>query len=226
MHLLGIDTSGKQGSVALARGDADHFEVLAVAPISGGTFSAQLVPQIARILSEHKLTKRDIGGIAAASGPGSFTGLRVGLAAVKGLAEILNVPIATVSVLEATAVASGREGTVVAALDAGRGEVFAGEFTVQTGVATACKECLLTREEFAEVLAAAARPVVTSDASVADFLSARKITAESIARPGSDLIARIGLRKILARETVTPERLDANYLRRSDAEIFSSKGSR
>ncbi len=226
MHLLGIDTSGKQGSVALARGDADHFELLAVAPIAGGTFSAQLVPQIARILSEHKLTKSDIGGIAAASGPGSFTGLRVGLAAVKGLAEILNVPVATVSVLEAMAVASERAGNVVAALDAGRGEVFAGEFAVQNGAALTCKECLLTREEFAEVLGAAARHVVTSDPTIADFLASRKIAAQFIARPGSELIARIGLRKILAGETVSPERLDANYLRRSDAEIFSSKGSR
>jgi tRNA threonylcarbamoyladenosine biosynthesis protein TsaB len=225
MHLLGIDTSGKQGSVALARGDADSFEVLAVAPIAGGTFSAQLVPQIASMLNQHKLSKKDIGGIAAASGPGSFTGLRVGLAAVKGLAEILKVPIATVSVLEAMAVTSGYEGSVVAALDAGRGEVFAGEFSVQNGAASLCKECLLTREEFADVLGVAPRHVVTSDPTIADFLASRNIDSESLARPGSDLIARIGRRKILAGDTVTPAQLDANYLRRSDAEIFSSKGS-
>ena len=225
MHLFGIDTSGKQGSVALARGDACSFEVLAVAPIVGGTFSAQLVPQIARILAEHKLTKSDIGGIAAASGPGSFTGLRVGLAAVKGLAEVLSVPIAAVSVLAAMAVASGHEGNVVATLDAGRGEVFAGEFTVPNGAAKTCKECLLAREEFADVLGVATPHVVTSDSAVAEFLASRKVPVESIARPGSDVVARIGLRKILAGDTVTPEQLDANYLRRSDAEIFSSKGS-
>src|SRR6266705_1696771 len=99
MVLLAIDTSGKDGSIALARvrdeaaAAPDAIEVLDVVPLEGGTFSAQLVPQIAALLTKHQLTKQQIDGFAVASGPGSFTGLRVGLEAIKALAEILGKPI-------------------------------------------------------------------------------------------------------------------------------------
>ena len=92
MLILAIDTSWKHGGLALARGDAQSFELLESAPLEGGTFSAQLVPQTARLLATRNLTKADLDGFAAASGPGSFTGLRVGLAAIKGLAEALKKP--------------------------------------------------------------------------------------------------------------------------------------
>ncbi|HUK87131.1 MAG TPA: tRNA (adenosine(37)-N6)-threonylcarbamoyltransferase complex dimerization subunit type 1 TsaB [Terriglobales bacterium] len=222
MLLLGIDTSGKHGSLALARGDTRRFEVLEVVPLTGGTFSAQLIPQIAALLSKHDLKKEDVDAIAAASGPGSFTGLRVGLAAVKALAEVLGKRVASVSLLEAVAVESGQEGSVVAALDAGRGETYAGEFEVKAGRATLCHECLFTVDEFANVLRTSGRHAVTADEAIAQALKERGAAeaVSTVARPRSDAIARLGLRKILAGETVTPEELDANYLRRSDAEIF------
>jgi tRNA threonylcarbamoyladenosine biosynthesis protein TsaB len=222
MLILGVDTSGRHGSIALVRGDAGRFEVLEVVALAGGTFSAQLVPQIAALLAKHGLKKEDLEAIAAASGPGSFTGLRVGLAAVKALAEVLKKPIAAVSLLETVAVESGREGNAVAALDAGRGEVYAGELEVKDGQASLCHECLFTFDEFADVLRTSGRQALTPDESVAQALKERGV-AEAVAmvsRPRSDAIARLGLRKILAGQTVTPEQLDANYIRRSDAEIF------
>src|SRR5437868_15059114 len=103
MVLLALDTSGREGSLALARvtpGQAE-VEVVEVVPLAGGTFSAQLIPQIAAALEKHGFRKSDFAGFAVVSGPGSFTGLRVGLAAVKALAEILRKPIAAVSLLEA-----------------------------------------------------------------------------------------------------------------------------
>ena len=89
MILLVTDTSGKNGSVALARAreGASDVELIEEAALTGGTFSAQLVPQIAGLLARHGLGKTDINAFVVVSGPGSFTGLRVGLAAVKGLAE-------------------------------------------------------------------------------------------------------------------------------------------
>src|SRR5690348_5101816 len=103
MLLLAIDTSGKYGSIALAQCDAETCNVVEGVALLGGTFSAQLVPQMAALLAKYGLTKDDIGGFAVATGPGSFTGLRVGLAATKALAEVLQRPIAGVSLLEALA---------------------------------------------------------------------------------------------------------------------------
>src|SRR5271157_3961137 len=95
MLLLATDTSGKNGSIALARATPGQSEaaIVEVVPLAGGAFSAQLVPQIAALLGKHGYRKTDLGVLAVASGPGSFTGLRVGLAAIKALAEALRKPI-------------------------------------------------------------------------------------------------------------------------------------
>src|SRR6201997_5436300 len=148
MILLAVDTSGKDGSIAVARApesarETSELTILEVVPLEGGTFSAQLVPQLASLLAKHGLSKNDIAAFAVASGPGSFTGLRVGLAAIKALAEILGRPIAAVSLLEAAARFSGAQGNVTALLDAGRGEVYAGEYVVAGGSVEVVAERLL-----------------------------------------------------------------------------------
>ena len=220
MLILSIDTSGKNGSVALARGDTKEFELIATSPVEGGTFSAQLIPQIARLLSENNLKKRDIDAFAAATGPGSFTGLRIGLTAVKGLAEILHKPIAAVSVLEACVLKSGikyDDARVFAALDAQRNEVYLGEYMLNKGRASLIDELLVTRDDF--VKRVQGKVAVTPDDDLAQ--AARSADVLRIERPTSADIARIGLQKIARGETVSVEELDANYIRRSDAEIFA-----
>lgn len=228
MLLLGVDTSGKSGGVTLAEGDERSFRLLESSPIAGGTFSAQLVPTIAAVLENRGFSVKDIGGFAVASGPGSFTGLRVGLSAVKGLAEILGKPIATVSLLEALAIGSRKQGRVAAALDAGRSEIFFGLYEVSASGAAGARETLFSQSQFLDEIAfAKVGFVVTSDEIVVNLVTSSNAMARilKIDAPGSGLIARIGLSKLLAGETVSVEGLDANYLRRSDAEIFS-KGRR
>jgi tRNA threonylcarbamoyladenosine biosynthesis protein TsaB len=226
MLLLGIDTSGKSGGVTLAQADERSFRVLDSAPIAGGTFSAQLVPTLASLLKEHRFNPHDLGGFAAVSGPGSFTGLRVGLSAVKGLAEVLHKPIATVSLLEMLASLSREEGTVVAALDAGRSEIFFGVYDVRNGMAFDANERLLSQLEFlSEVSKPDISAVLTSDTRIEQLASAAQVKTEFVERPTSQDAARIGARKLLAGQHVAIEALDANYLRRSDAEIFF-KGQR
>jgi tRNA threonylcarbamoyladenosine biosynthesis protein TsaB len=228
MLLLGIDTSGKSGGITLAEGDQHSFRVLESSPIAGGTFSAQLVPAIALLLEKHGFAAMNIGGFAVASGPGSFTGLRVGLSAVKGLAEALGTPIATISLLEALASSSGKPGRVAAALDAGRSEVFFGLYQVSaSGEASRINERLLSQPEFLhELNNADLRSAISSDANLVHLAAAANsnVKIQEAERPGSEMIARLGLKKLLAGETVAVETLDANYIRRSDAEIFS-KGS-
>jgi tRNA threonylcarbamoyladenosine biosynthesis protein TsaB len=224
MILLATDTSGKNGSIALARvPDAPPdrcLEILEVIPLAGGTFSAQLIPQISALLSKQGFTKQDIGGFAVASGPGSFTGLRVGLAAIKALAEILHKPIAAVSLLEAVARSAKSGGRVLAALDAGRGEVYVGDYEIASS-ARMRSERLVTRADF--LAEAGGSLVVTPDAGLAH--SAREaglnVNVEEVPSPASDAIARLGWEKIQAGETITPDELEANYIRRPDAEIFA-----
>src|SRR5205085_11535932 len=101
--------------ITLAQVDQNSWRLLETSTIAGGTFSAQLVPTLAALLQRHGLKAADIDGFAPISGPGSFTGLRVGLSAVKGLAEVLKKPIAPVSLLEALVTLSSKEGRIVAA---------------------------------------------------------------------------------------------------------------
>ncbi len=157
MLLIAIDTSGRNGSVALCRGDADGFETLQLTTLDGGTYSAQLMPTIADLLHQNGLDKAVLDGFAVVSGPGSFTGLRVGLATVKGLCEILQKPLATVSMLEALALTYGSAGQpVTGLLDAGRGEAYVGEYEVSADSAKCLREYLVKLEEFAS------NPVIAS----------------------------------------------------------------
>jgi tRNA threonylcarbamoyladenosine biosynthesis protein TsaB len=221
MLILAIDTSGQSGGITLAEANTESFRVIESAAIAGGTFSAQLIPTMAEMLKKNGYRAADIGGFAAASGPGSFTGLRVGLSAIKGLAETLHKPIAIVSVLEALASMAGHTGTIATAIDAGRKEVFLGMFEKIENALRKEREVLVSQQDFLATLNADG-PVwlVTSDASLAELAATSNAAVNVVERPGSDVIALIGAGKLLAGETVSVEALDANYLRRSDAEIF------
>jgi len=234
MLLLAADTSGKNGNVALARVTPGQsgVEIVEVVPLAGGAFSAQLIPQIAALLEKHGYRKADLGAFAVVSGPGSFTGLRVGLAAIKALAEALQKPIAAISLLEAVAwsgtahgIAPGR---ILAALDAGRGDVYVGDYELGPQMHMH-SERLLGREEFlAEAVGAEAKgaeathkTIVTPDALLAEMVRAVGIQTELIEYPNAGVIARLGWERLQRGQTVRPEELEANYIRHSDAEIFS-----
>jgi tRNA threonylcarbamoyladenosine biosynthesis protein TsaB len=225
MLLLSIDTSGKQGSIALARAgerSGEDVEVIEIAPLVGGTFSAQLIPQISDLLSINGFTKLDIGALAVASGPGWFTGLRIGLAAVKALAEVLGKPIAAVSLLEVCVLISGARGKVMAALDAGRTDVYVGEYEIPRDAGHASREHMLSRSEF--MTQAKGWTVVTPDAALAEVAGAAGLVVSTLEPISAAEVARLGWRKIQGGETVTPEQLEANYIRRTDAEMLERIG--
>jgi tRNA threonylcarbamoyladenosine biosynthesis protein TsaB len=220
MLLLAADTSGKNGSLALARVFASEHavEIIEELALAGGTFSAQLVPQMAMLLEKHGYSKDDLAAFAVASGPGSFTGLRVGLAAIKAMAEILRKPIAAVSLLEVVARSGAAEGRVFALLDAGRGDLYVGDYELGPPVRMH-SERLLSGEEFSSE--SHSRLAITPNQSVADFARAAGFRVEQVGDPSGSDIARIGWQHIQRGETVLPENLEANYIRRTDAEIFS-----
>src|SRR5262249_10099289 len=170
MLLLAIDTSGPSGCISLAEAGEDSFRIIESAPIAGGTFSAQLIPTVAALLSKHGFAAKDLAGFAAASGPGSFTGLRVGLSAIKGLAEVLHKPIAVVSVLGALAASSQRNGKVAAALDAGRKEIFLGLYSIVDDAMSLEREELIAQTNLPEKLHSAGyNSLVTSNPAIVEL---------------------------------------------------------
>lgn len=229
MLILGIDTSGKHGSVALLRATDDALLTLEFVPLAGGQYSELLVPSIAGMLERQGAGRSSLGLIAVASGPGSFTGLRVAIATVKGLAEAFSTPVVAVSVLEAVAIAGPMEGRVVAALDAQRSEVFYGEYLVQRSQADQAQmihESLASFEGFAAALATTdAKQVITPDETIASRLRDVGVESHLLPRPNAEAYARIAHRKFCAGIRADVATLDANYLRRSDAEIFSAPQS-
>lgn len=214
MRIVAIDTSGRNGSVALCRGDDSKLELLGMATIEGGTYSARLMPCIADLLNQSALIKSQIDGFVVVDGPGSFTGLRVGLSTAKGLCEVLRKPLATVSMLEALAITYGEGGeTVTTVLDAGRGEVYVAEYERGGHRAALHHQAIVKLADFLVQIPSLNSQVITTFP---------KITGVTVVEPlHADAIARIGLQKLLAGETTNPASLDANYIRRSDAELFS-----
>jgi tRNA threonylcarbamoyladenosine biosynthesis protein TsaB len=226
MLLLVTDTSGKQGSVALVHAeerDRNEVEVIEIAFLAGGMFSAQLVPQIAALLAKHHFSKADIDAFIVVSGPGSFTGLRVGLAAIKALAEILKKPIVPVSLLEVLAIQSRLQGKVVVLLDAGRGDTYFGAYEIAGESVQVLREQLMSKAEF--LSAAPGSAVITSTPTWAAVAREAGLSVLQVEPPSVEGIARLGLRKLQAGETVSPDRLEASYMRRSDAEMFTKSSS-
>lgn len=116
--LLALDTGSPQVSVALGRGG----QVLAERSVEIDRSSGRLLEMIGEVLAEAGAKPADLGGVLALQGPGSFTGLRIGLATALGLHQALGVPATTIPTLRVLAARAGGQGTVVAAVDALRGE--------------------------------------------------------------------------------------------------------
>ena len=226
MLLLITDTSGRNGIVAVARalqaGKQDQIQILESVPLAGGTFSAQLVPQIAALLEKHGLSKTQIDAFVVVSGPGSFTGLRVGLAAIKALAEILQKPIVPVSFLEVVARAAGIDGRIIALLDAGRGQLYSGEYEISGARAQLIQEHLIAREALPDLSRAVA--ISTPDATLAGFSREAGLRTFELKAIPPEMIAVLGWSKLCDGEIASPEQLDANYVRRSD-QIFGTPSS-
>lgn len=230
MIILGIDTSGRQGSVALLQAQGEEVVSLGVAEIGGRHYSELLIPSIAELLARNGLQRSDIGLVGVASGPGSFTGLRIAIATVKGLAEAFAMPVVAVSVLEAIVGASRAEGKVIAAVDAQRSEVFWGEYNVESATRSAAPSSTMLGEgiasfgEFASRLASgeASAKVFTPDEALAARLHEANADTEVLVSLSAESFARIAYRRYLAGARDDAAALDANYVRRSDAELFAA----
>src|ERR1700722_643818 len=119
--VLGGDTCGPAGSVALGRIEGKKARILGQKELAGRSYSATLIASVGDLLAEQAEKLASLHAIVVVNGPGSFTGVRVGLSAVKGLAEPAQIPVIAVSRL---AVLAAKAGVRSAAIDAHRQEVF------------------------------------------------------------------------------------------------------
>lgn len=211
--LLAIDTCGPTGTVALGRLNGLSVEILGQIELEGRSYSSTLVAAVGELLAQCSLTLRDVCATVAVNGPGSFTGVRVGLAAIKGLAEPSQIPVAAVSRLE---VLAAKSGVPFAVLDAHRHEIFLR--VVQTGGQG--RELLAGAQE----LAAINPPpqIALCDDAAALVLGAAWPATELIrtAPPTATDALALCASRVAAGEFADLAQLDGHYLRRSDAEIF------
>ncbi|GGG71052.1 tRNA (adenosine(37)-N6)-threonylcarbamoyltransferase complex dimerization subunit type 1 TsaB [Edaphobacter dinghuensis] len=216
MRFLLIDTCGSEGSVALA--DTTLAEaVVAVEILPGRTASERLVPAVRRVMEACGWRLGELTAVVVVHGPGSFTGVRVGLSAAKGLSEAGGVPLIAVSRLALLAAAVESE-VVHAVLDAGRGEFYYGQYLGRDCL----REVLLTGEE---TLAAASGGVVAvCEARVAEALA--ELHPHVVPGPCAEDALAFAVERAAAGRFDDAALLDANYLRRTDAEIFAKPKSK
>jgi tRNA threonylcarbamoyladenosine biosynthesis protein TsaB len=213
--ILAVDTTHAYGSLALARA-GDLIEELAFESPSG--FAHVIYGHLAALLGRHNVPVSDVDCFAAASGPGAFTGVRVCLACVKGLAEAEGKPAVAVSNLAAIA-SFGTAPLRAAIVDARRSEVYGGVYDAAGRLAghetvALPARWLDTLPDGVELVS----PDYTAFAAAVDASRHRAAPRTNAPHALAAAIARIAWRRWQAGETSDPAALDANYVRRSDAE--------
>jgi tRNA threonylcarbamoyladenosine biosynthesis protein TsaB len=213
MRFLLMDTCGSEGSVVLA--DTAAGGVVANEMLPGRSASERLLPVVRQMLGAAGWKLAELGAVVVVHGPGSFTGVRVGLSAAKGLSEAGGIPLIAVSRLAVLAAAAGRDaGEVCAVLDAGRGEFYGGVYEQGRCV----REALLTGDEVAAVAKVAVAMVVCEE-KVAEAL--RGLGPVLVREPLAGDALQIAAARASEGEFDDAAGIDANYLRRTDVEIFA-----
>jgi tRNA threonylcarbamoyladenosine biosynthesis protein TsaB len=204
--ILAIDTTSDHGSIALANGDCVLEEVPLHSPDG---FAHILFPAIQALLARHRLSIRDLDRFAAASGPGSFTGVRIGLTAAKGLAESTGRQVVAVSNLKALATV-GTRALRATVIDARRGEIYGAVYDASLGLVQ--EEVVIPFDRWIAGLPAGEIEIVTAGFPLRDVtmpvIEAPQALAGAIARIAGSAPAH------------DPAEIDANYVRRSDAELL------
>ena len=216
--ILSVDTTHEFGSLALTS-DGETVEEVLLHSKEG--FGHILYGHLAALLARHELEAGDIACFAAASGPGSFTGVRIGLACVKGLAEAMGRPAVAVSNLEALAT-FGSAPLRAVVLDARRGEIYGAVYADDGEVVL--PETVMKFQDWLETLPRGDLEFISTDFT--PFFPAlagtrwEKARATTAPRALAAAIGRVAERRLKDGLAADPAEIDANYVRRSDAELM------
>ncbi len=211
--ILSLDTTSEFGSIALTERDEVVEEILLHSPDGFGHILFQHVQQL---LERHGGRVDAMDCFAAASGPGSFTGVRIGLAAVKGLAEAAGKKVVAVSNLRALAF-FGSAPLRAVVLDARRGEVYGAVYNDRLDAVEA--ETVMKFPAWLQTLPARGFEFVSSDFSPFQSHVDPAVPVVVAPRALASAVGRIAWRELEAGRALDPMAIDANYVRRSDAEL-------
>ena len=223
MHILGIDTCCMAATSAII---ADDRLVAQVVQNNNKTHSQSIMPMIDFMLKQTELSINDIDGFAVAVGPGSFTGVRIGVATIKALAHPMNKPCIPVSTLEALAHnVAPFNGIICPILDARRNQVYTATFDGDTENRLT-EDRAISIEELCEDLKTLNKKIIfvgdgipTYKEKLIDALDSNAIFASRSLRMNlASSVAEIGYDKILKGDTITYADLKPTYLRLSQAE--------
>ena len=210
VRLLALDTTGEYGSIALVdeRGIAEE-----VALHSPEGFAHILFDQIGSFLARNGLSLSDINAFASASGPGSFTGVRVGLTAAKGLAEAAGRRVVAVSNLQALAW-FGTRALRATVLDAGRGQVYGAVY--DAALEPVREEVVMSFPQWLKTIPEGDLEFITHGFPMTGV----KAPVIEVAPALAGVIGQIEMMRFERGLAQEPAEVDANYVRRSDAELF------
>ena len=216
--ILAVDTTGEHGSIALVWEGGATQEVRLDSPDG---FAHLLFGEIEALLKRAGIAYRNIEAFASASGPGSFTGVRIGLTAVKGLAEATNRPAIAVSNLEALA-SFGTWPLRAVVIDARRGEIYGAVYNEKLEAVQ--DEVVMKLEAWLAQLPEGEMEFVTlanTGREAADAI-AKSLPGPVIEAPAAIVgaIGRIAWNRLRRGGAQDPAEIDANYVRRSDAELL------
>lgn len=230
MSLLAIDTATQVSSAAVMANDRLAAELTMQAKL---THSETLLPHIEQVLRMANVRKEELDGIAVSIGPGSFTGLRIGLATAKAMAYALKLPIIGVPTLEALAYhyESVPGVRLVALMDAQKGNAYVesyvweqGELTVKSKVEIRpLKEIIAACADIPEPVILMGDVVPRKVCGKIDLPANVKAAPSHLVMPRAACVARLGLKMLAEGKTANVMNMEPVYIRRSEAEVLWEK---
>lgn len=249
MYILAIETTGPKGSVALIGEDGKTTLKVSAEKMN---HLKDLTPMAQQLLDEIGIGKSALTAVAASVGPGSFTGIRIGVATARAVAQALNIPAVAVPTLEAFKLKCGGEELVVPIFNARRGQVYGavfdalGEDILKSGpyMLTDCFDALLSHFQKRQSALSCETEQPLGVRFYGDGIDAYREQIEEFAKSAArtygatvtpapeaeryqtaDMIARCVLAKVLSGDTLTAEELLPEYMRETEAEQKLKDGS-
>ena len=227
MKILAVDTSSKICAVAILE---DNKVIDEIKLDNGKTHSENLMPIIKEILDKNDLTLKDMNLIAVSVGPGSFTGIRIGIATIKPMAEVYNLPVASVTSLETLArniENKEKDFTIISLIDARNNQVYAGFFDTEYNlkedeIAEDIDEVLKKAGKYSKIIFVGDGAIIHKE-KIEENLKDRNIIFAKENDQSAINTGKIGYKKFLEKNLKNADTILPIYLRKSQAERLKNR---